>query len=294
MSAPISQDDSQVLGEGHIASYQASSTALKVLTDSATSNHANDPKLVLHTPADTPRGQAWLEKHFHLPALSERLNQLENQYHLGNYVIDRMTGKKTFEPMSVYVRIGMHLLYYGSEQEKLLHNQYVLGLLKSQSEKIGAEYDAPESVAHIQPFIDSFELGPSMQEMIEPDPTKYPTFNAFFAREIKHEARPMDEADNDAVTSSPADCRMTVFPTTDAATKYWIKGFGFTLERLVGDAELGRELEGGSLVIARLAPQDYHRWHAPVSGVVESVKEIPGAYCEFLNSNFYIFSLADA
>ena len=30
--------------------------------------------------------------------------------------------------------------------------------------------------------------------------------------------------------------------------------------------------------MARLAPQDYHRWHAPVSGQVESIKEIPGAY----------------
>ena len=31
-------------------------------------------------------------------------------------------------------------------------------------------------------------------------------------------------------------------------------------------------------MIARLAPQDYHRWHAPISGTVEGILDIPGAY----------------
>ena len=28
---------------------------------------------------------------------------------MGNYVIDRETGEKSFEAMSIYVRLGMHL-----------------------------------------------------------------------------------------------------------------------------------------------------------------------------------------
>ena len=173
----------------------------------------------------------------------------------------------------------MHLLYYGSEQEKLLHGKRTLALLKEQSEKMGREYDDPGSKSHIRPFINSFNLAGSMAEMLEPDPEKYATFNAFFAREINPLARPIAEPENDAVTSSPADCRLTAFPTIDAATKYWIKGFGFTTRKLLGEDEaLAKELDGGSIVIARLAPQDYHRWHAPVSGVVESIQEIPGAY----------------
>jgi phosphatidylserine decarboxylase len=114
--------------------------------------------------------------------------------------------------------------------------------------------------------------------MVEPDPNAYPTFNAFFAREIKESARPIAEPENDLVTSSPADCRLTAFPSVDLATKYWIKGYGFTLERLLGSPELAAQFNGGSLVIARLAPQDYHRWHAPVSGTVRGIKDIPGAY----------------
>lgn len=64
----------------------------------------------------------------------------------------------------------------------------------------------------------------------------------------------------------------------DLATKYWIKGFGFTVEKLLNDASLAKHFDNGSIVIARLAPQDYHRWHSPVSGIVESITEIPGAY----------------
>ena len=65
---------------------------------------------------------------------------------MGNYVItNRASGEKTFEPMSIYVRVGMHLLYYGSMQEKLLQWQETENLLKAQSVKMGREYDSPES-----------------------------------------------------------------------------------------------------------------------------------------------------
>lgn len=255
-------------------SFAANSAALKSLTTTAVNNHGNSPQSHLNQPADHESSHSWLARH--IPASA--LQTLENRFHLGNYVIDRNTGEKTWESMSIYVRIGMHLLYYGSEQEKALHWQRTLALLKEESDKMGKEYDSPDSKAHIQPFIDSFDLGPTLPEMVEPDPTKYPTFNAFFSREIKPEARPIAQPGNDLVTSSPADCRLTAFPTVDLATKYWIKGFGFTLSRLLGTEALASYFEGGSIVIARLAPQDYHRWHAPVSGTVDSVTEIPGAY----------------
>lgn len=171
-----------------------------------------------------------------------------------------------------------HFLYYGSKQEKLLHHKKVEEVLEKQSVKMGKQYDAPESRAHIKPFLDSFQLWDTMKEMVKPNPDDYANFNEFFSREIRPEARPIDEPDNDLVTSSPADCRLTAFPTIDLATKYWIKGFGFTLERLFNDAELANYFDGGSIVIARLAPQDYHRWHSPVTGTVVGVKKIPGAY----------------
>jgi len=253
--------------------FQASAGALQELTTRA-ENKNQPPTSHIHGSSTSPESHAWLSKW--LPA--HTIESVENKFHLGNYVLDRQTGEKTWEAMSIYVRVGMHLLYYGSAQENALHWQRTLNLLKGESEKMGKEYDDPSSKQHIIPFLQSFGLEGTMDEMVKPDPNDYATFNEFFAREIKESARPIAEPENDLVTSSPADCRLTAFPTVDLATKYWIKGHGFTLERLLGDAELAAKFDGGSIVIARLAPQDYHRWHAPVSGTVRGIRDIPGAY----------------
>lgn len=75
----------------------------------------------------TAESHNWLAKL--LPRTT--IESVENKFHLGNYVIDRQTGARTFEAMSIYVRVGMHLLYYGSEQEKALHWQKTQDLLKA-------------------------------------------------------------------------------------------------------------------------------------------------------------------
>lgn len=255
------------------AGFAATATALQELTQRA-ENIDQPPTSHIHAPATFEESHTWLSN----LVSQSTIESVENKFHLGNYVLDRKTGEKAFEAMSIYVRVGMHLLYYGSYQEQALHWQRTLALLKAQSEKMGKQYDSPESKQHIIPFIQSFQLQDTLHEFIEPDPDNYPTFNHFFAREIKESARPIAYPENELATSSPADCRITAFPTIDLATKYWIKGFDFTLERLLGDAELAKQFEGGSLVIARLAPQDYHRWHAPISGTVKGIREIPGAY----------------
>jgi phosphatidylserine decarboxylase len=77
---------------------------------------------------------------------------------------------------------------------------------------------------------------------------------------------------------SPADCRLNVFPSLDIATDIWIKGSKFNLESLFEDPALAAKYQTGSLVIARLAPQDYHRFHSPVTGRLTNYKVIEGAY----------------
>lgn len=206
------------------------------------------------------------------------IESFENYWHLGNYVIDRQTGTKNWEPMSIYVRLGMHFLYYGSAQEAVLHWKQIQGLLKAWSESAGARYDGPQSKAHIKDFIRDFNLYDSLEDLLEPNPEAYATFNAFFARQIKPSTRPIAEPTDPLVVSSPADCRLTVYPTTDLATKYWIKGYDFTLARLLNSPTLAQQFNYGAIAIARLAPQDYHRFHSPIDGVVESITDIPGTY----------------
>ncbi|KAM0710962.1 hypothetical protein Q7P35_001701 [Cladosporium inversicolor] len=208
----------------------------------------------------------------------ESLEDFEDSWHLGNYVIDRHTGEKTFENMSIYVRLGMHFIYYGPAHETVLHWKQARDILAYQTRQMGIAYDSRESKAQIQPFIKFFKLQDSLSELVEPDPTKYATFNEFFARELKPSARPIADPEDSLIISSPADCRLMIFDPVDLATKYWIKGYGFTIAKLIRDEGLAPHYAGGSITIARLAPQDYHRWHSPVSGFIYSITDIAGTY----------------
>ena len=148
---------SKVLRTDHL---DATETILKDVTDKS-SQHGN-PKDHIHTPGNNESAHSWFRSVFPYDSLKE----LESQWHLGNYVIDRKTGQKSFEPMSIYVRLGMHLLYYGSEQEKALQCKRAQDLLRDQSVKMGKQYDSAESKDHIQPFIESFELKGSLSDLV--------------------------------------------------------------------------------------------------------------------------------
>jgi len=110
------------------------------------------------------------------------------------------------------------------------------------------------------------------------DPSEYKTFNEFFYRQLKPEARPIAEPNDAKVLTSPADCRLMVFPEMLDATKLWVKGEHFTIENLLGPrADLAPKFVSGAMVICRLAPQDYHRWHWPCNGKVKQITKIDGA-----------------
>lgn len=79
----------------------------------------------------------------------------------------------------------------------------------------------PESKAKIVPFIREHSI--NMAECRIEDPAAFPHFNAFFARELKVEARPIAAPHDDGVVVSPADCRLIVFPTITDATAIWVK-----------------------------------------------------------------------
>ena len=112
------------------------------------------------------------------------------------------------------------------------------------------------------------------------DVSKFKTFNEFFYRKLKPTARPCSAPDNPDIITSPADCRSVVFNTITTAQSIWVKGREFTVERLLGDAYPtdAKRYHGGALGIFRLAPQDYHRFHIAVDGVMGEPKLIDGEY----------------
>jgi phosphatidylserine decarboxylase len=118
-----------------------------------------------------------------------------------------------------------------------------------------------------------------MNEVLNPI-VEFKTFNQFFYRKLKPDARPCSAPDNPHIIVSPADCRSVVFNKMEEAQSIWVKGRDFSVKRLLGDAypEDAERFRGGSLGIMRLAPQDYHRFHIPVDGVIGEWKTIDGEY----------------
>ncbi|KAF7721781.1 hypothetical protein EC973_004133 [Apophysomyces ossiformis] len=188
-------------------------------------------------------------------------------------VQDRASGQLIEERMSVYVRLGMRLIYKGMKTG--IQSKTAQRILTNMTIKQGRRFDAPESVHEIQPFIKFHQL--DLSEVLHPV-SEFKSFNEFFYRELKPGARPCDSPDDPNVAVSAADCRMMAFQTIDIATNIWIKGIEFSLAKLLGDDEKAKDFEGGSLAIFRLAPQDYHRFHSPVDGVITEIKQIAGQY----------------
>ncbi|GAA6006098.1 uncharacterized protein JCM10292_006548 [Rhodotorula paludigena] len=242
--------------------------------DGLTHDPDQEPQdLDIHTPAHTGVKHSWL--HRFVPGIE----RVAASYHLGTYVAAARgpDPPRAWESMPLYVRIGMQALYHGREQARVLGMKRVEELLKQQSIKQGIAFDSPTNATpHIEAFVKTYAIDTSA--LLEPDLKAYKTFNEFFYRKLKPDARPPAHPDDPDVISSAADCRLTVFESIDAAMSFWIKGKHFTVPDLLGDAALASQFENGEIAIFRLAPADYHRYHAPVSGTVGATTSIEGSY----------------
>lgn len=123
----------------------------------------------------------------------------------------------------------------------------------------------------VLPFVVDYNLD---AEEFDRPATAYRTFNEFFYRRLKADARPIAEGDDVAVF--PADGRHLAYQDVDAADGFYVKGKKFTLAALLGDEALAREFAGGAMLISRLCPVDYHRFHFPVSGTPGEARLING------------------
>jgi phosphatidylserine decarboxylase len=139
------------------------------------------------------------------------------------------------------------------------------------SQWYGRKMNKPESSFEILPFIAKYGLN---SDEFAKSPFDYKTFNQFFYRALKPEARPVAAGEKIAVF--PADGRHLAFPDVDTAEGFYVKGSKFSLGELLGDAGLAQTFAGGSMLISRLCPVDYHRFHFPVSGVPAENRLING------------------
>ena len=135
----------------------------------------------------------------------------------------------------------------------------------------GRRMDKPESAARVRPFIAQYGLDP---EDFAQAPESYQSFNEFFYRKLKPTARPID-ADESSVVF-PADGRHLGFQRASDIAGVFVKGQKFDLSALLGDGELAARYADGSLILSRLCPVDYHRFHFPIAGTPGETRLIEG------------------
>jgi phosphatidylserine decarboxylase len=148
----------------------------------------------------------------------------------------------------LFVRRALFSLYYGRKMNRRGSDLKILGFI--------VEYDINVSEFTKSPF-------------------EYNTFNQFFHRALKPECRPI--APGAGVAVFPADGRHLAFQDIDKADGFYVKGSKFTLKELLGDDAVADRFAGGSMLISRLCPSDYHRFHFPVSGIPSEATLVKGS-----------------
>ncbi|KAF3435181.1 hypothetical protein FNV43_RR22268 [Rhamnella rubrinervis] len=208
----------------------------------------------------------------HVSSYDVGLNAGSSASHI--LVIDRRTRRLVEELIDQKIILSMRALYQSKVGLGII-GKGAKELLQSISEKQGRQMSSLESAKDISKFVEFFKDQINLADIKHPL-EHFKTFNEFFVRELKPGARPIAYMDDDSVAVCAADCRLTAFKSVDDSLRFWIKGRKFSIQGLLGQETCSNAFIGGTLVIFRLAPQDYHRFHAPVTGTMEKFINIPG------------------
>lgn len=125
----------------------------------------------------------------------------------------------------------------------------------------------------ISSFVRHFR--PDMSDALQPDPLAYGSFNEFFTRALRNDARPAD-ADPRALVS-PVDGTVSQLGPLDGSRLLQAKDIYYSVESLLGgNADAAKDFTGGSFATLYLAPYNYHRIHMPLAGTLRAAWYTPG------------------
>jgi len=173
---------------------------------------------------------------------------------------------------------------YGDEMVKFAYATPIGRLLgpviasKMLSKLYGKSQDSLNSAKKVAPFlknfniqIDQYQKGSFKENPVE---TSYRSFNEFFIREFKEGQRTFTP--NDDEMGAFAEARYFGHESMTDDLNIPVKGSMLRAVDLIGDGELAKDFIGGPLMIARLCPVDYHRYHYPDAGKTLKAFTVPG------------------
>jgi len=125
----------------------------------------------------------------------------------------------------------------------------------------------------IRKFLKGFAV--DMSEARQSDPWAYPSFNAFFTRALRPDARPIDTAEMAVI--SPVDGTVSAAGRIEDQHLFQAKGRRYSLRSLLaGDQALVDPFRDGEFATIYLAPYNYHRIHMPLTGTLTATIHVPG------------------
>lgn len=116
--------------------------------------------------------------------------------------------------------------------------------------------------------------GVKLDEYARGSLSQYESFNDFFTRELKPDARPIDRNADNIVC--PADGMVSQIGQISQGKMLQAKGRYYEVGQLLADHELGKTMTDGSFATIYLAPTNYHRVHMPFAGTLVETIYVPG------------------
>ena len=113
-----------------------------------------------------------------------------------------------------------------------------------------------------------------MADAVQPDPFRYASFNEFFTRALRPDARSLAKEPHEI--ACPVDGVISEAGKIDGDTLLQAKGRTYTLKELLASSAWAKDFEGGSFATIYLAPFNYHRVHMPLAGRLRETLYVPG------------------
>ncbi len=151
--------------------------------------------------------------------------------------------------------------------------QYLLPkqLLTSLAGRFASKARGNTTTSVIRWFVKKYQV--NMAEALNPDISSYATFNDFFTRALKPNARPLAVAE----LICPVDGAISQFGGIKQDQIFQAKGHSYSTTTLVGgDSNLAAQFQNGSFATLYLSPKDYHRIHMPCDGTLTRMIYVPG------------------
>lgn len=126
--------------------------------------------------------------------------------------------------------------------------------------------------AFIRSFAKAYDI--SLEDYERQSLNAYESFNDFFTRELKDDARAIDTTAQGIV--SPADGLISQLGQIQDHKLLQAKGRHYDIGQLLANNEDGNYFADGSFATVYLAPSNYHRVHMPFAGTLTKTRYVPG------------------